>query len=135
MARGQIQHEIGESRSLESGELQSVRERLLALHRELERGALNGEDPADSDARPEDLVVGWAMQSGNVHKLAQVKVALARIEAGTYGICADCDGPINPARLEARPFATRCVSCQQRADRQGASRDGWSGGSQWLASR
>jgi RNA polymerase-binding protein DksA len=135
MAQQQIQQGIGQSRYTEGLDVQSVQARLLALHRELERGTQNGEDPADSATRPEDLVVGWVLQSGNVDKLAQVKAALARLEAGTYGTCADCDGPINPARLEARPFATRCVNCQQRADRQGPSRAGWGGGSQWLASQ
>ena len=68
---------MGESRYPEGLALQSVRERLLALHRELERGTQNGEDPADSATRPEDLVVGWALQSGNVDKLAQVRAARA----------------------------------------------------------
>src|SRR5205814_2881791 len=36
-------------------------------------------------------------------QLDRVNEALARIEAGTYGTCANCGKPINPARLEARP--------------------------------
>src|SRR5438477_10290888 len=32
-------------------------------------------------------------------QLDQVNASLARIEAGTYGTCANCRKPINPARL------------------------------------
>ncbi len=38
--------------------------------------------------------------------------ALKAINAGTYGICSDCEDPIPHARLKAIPGATRCVSCQ-----------------------
>lgn len=41
----------------------------------------------------------------------QVRLALARIENGTYGTCARCGEPIARARLEARPIATRCIKC------------------------
>src|ERR1700722_4143253 len=37
--------------------------------------------------------------------LRDVEKALARIEEGTYGICATCGKPIAPARLEAMPAA------------------------------
>src|SRR5438046_2936029 len=48
--------------------------------------------------------------------LDQVDEALARIEAGTYGTCANCGKPINPARLEARPSSVLCIDCQQLQD-------------------
>jgi RNA polymerase-binding transcription factor DksA len=41
----------------------------------------------------------------------EVKAALARIEAGTYGICAKCGEPIEEKRLEANPAATTCMKC------------------------
>jgi RNA polymerase-binding transcription factor DksA len=49
--------------------------------------------------------------------LEQVNKALARMEAGTYGICANCGKPISPARLMARPFSIYDINCQQLADR------------------
>jgi len=41
----------------------------------------------------------------------QVRAALARIDNGTYGTCANCGDTIPRERLEARPIATRCVKC------------------------
>ncbi|MFA6536398.1 MAG: TraR/DksA C4-type zinc finger protein [Candidatus Paceibacterota bacterium] len=38
-----------------------------------------------------------------------VKDALARITAGTYGTCEVCKKAIDPKRLEANPSATTCI--------------------------
>lgn len=43
--------------------------------------------------------------------IGDIDVALAAIEAGTYGECEVCKSPIPVERLEARPATTRCVSC------------------------
>jgi hypothetical protein len=40
--------------------------------------------------------------------------ALAKLTDGTYGICERCRDPISVARLEAVPYARRCVTCQER---------------------
>lgn len=41
----------------------------------------------------------------------KINTALAKIEAGTYGICERCDERISPKRLEALPYASTCVKC------------------------
>ena len=41
--------------------------------------------------------------------LSEVEEALKRIENGTYGRCIDCGQPIPEKRLEALPWAARCV--------------------------
>ncbi len=43
-------------------------------------------------------------------ELGEVQDALARIEAGTYGICESCGRPIEPARLDAVPWARYCLN-------------------------
>jgi len=50
--------------------------------------------------------------------LRNVSEALGRITDGSYGTCADCEDEISPRRLRALPWATLCLSCQERADRQ-----------------
>src|SRR3954462_8354120 len=46
----------------------------------------------------------------------QIRAALQRIDAGTYGTCTDCGGRISDARLTVRPEAARCVDCQAKAE-------------------
>ena len=41
--------------------------------------------------------------------LDEVRRARERVAEGSYGTCEVCGEPINPERLEARPWATRCV--------------------------
>jgi RNA polymerase-binding transcription factor len=42
----------------------------------------------------------------------KIEDALARIEAGTFGICEVCEEEIDYARLEARPVTTLCINCK-----------------------
>ena len=44
-------------------------------------------------------------------EIQQIRLALLRIDNGTYGTCAICGDPISKERLEARPIATRCIKC------------------------
>ena len=50
-----------------------------------------------------------------LHTVAEIDAALGRIAAGTYGLCVHCGAAIPEERLEFRPFASGCVSCQQPA--------------------
>jgi DnaK suppressor protein len=43
--------------------------------------------------------------------IADIERALAKIDAGSYGICDGCGNEIGVDRLEALPAATRCVVC------------------------
>jgi DnaK suppressor protein len=54
--------------------------------------------------------------------LREVKAALRRIEDGSFGVCAECDWAINPRRLAAVPWASRCIECQEAADSAGQER-------------
>ncbi len=48
--------------------------------------------------------------------LRDVRAALARIAAGTYGVCVRCEEDIAPRRLAAVPWASLCLKCQERVD-------------------
>ncbi len=43
--------------------------------------------------------------------LADINAALAKIAAGTYGKCENCDQDISIERLEAFPAARECFDC------------------------
>lgn len=50
-------------------------------------------------------------------RLIDVRLALQALEDGEYGICARCESNIAPRRLEAAPWATLCVGCQEHKER------------------
>jgi RNA polymerase-binding protein DksA len=57
----------------------------------------------------------------DVRELRAVEAAAARLHTPDYGVCDDCGGEIPYARLDAQPTATRCLACQARRERAGAT--------------
>lgn len=71
----------------------------------------------DSDAQvntARDLE--FAINEHETAELAAIDKALARINAGTYGHCTECDATIPESRLNAAPEAARCIGCQEKAE-------------------
>jgi len=56
-----------------------------------------------------------AMRDRERSQLRQVDEALERLQAGTYGECRSCGGPIAPERLEAIPWVPTCIDCARAA--------------------
>src|ERR1035437_6354841 len=50
--------------------------------------------------------------------LRQIRRALARIAYGSYGVCRHCEEDISPRRVNAVPWASFCIKCQELVDRQ-----------------
>jgi DnaK suppressor protein len=50
-------------------------------------------------------------------RLGEIDAAIARLDAGTYGVCQLCGQSIGRDRLEAIPTVTRCIDCQARLRR------------------
>lgn len=100
-------------------ELLSERDDLLATLAQC-RSTADGERPDAPDGMGETEHLSHAEQveltsrvaSMTEEALANVEAALERIEAGTYGTCVGCGGPVGEARLEAIPAAALCVECQ-----------------------
>ncbi|MCB2089254.1 MAG: TraR/DksA family transcriptional regulator [Sphingomonadaceae bacterium] len=69
---------------------------------------------ADWEEQAADLADDEALEGvDNVlrDEIHQIRLALLRIENGSYGTCAKCGDEIAPERLKARPIATRCIKC------------------------
>jgi len=49
-------------------------------------------------------------------RLLMIRRALERINDGSFGICVDCGGPIRLKRLQALPWASHCIECQEQAE-------------------
>jgi len=58
-------------------------------------------------------------------RLRLIDQALARLDNGTYGECAECGEDIPLERLKALPFALLCVDCQEK---RGRTRGRWGAG-------
>jgi DnaK suppressor protein len=48
--------------------------------------------------------------------LDAIERALRRVEDGTFGMCVGCHREIGSKRLEAVPWAMRCIDCQERVE-------------------
>lgn len=67
-------------------------------------------DPEGATIAFERSQVGALVEQARRH-LAEIAAARRRLEAGTYGVCKSCGGPIGERRLEARPTAVTCMGC------------------------
>ncbi|MFC6579886.1 MULTISPECIES: TraR/DksA family transcriptional regulator [Planomonospora] len=77
-----------------------------------------GDDQADAGARTYAREREIALTLNSRDLVAQNERAIARIDAGTYGVCESCHQPIGKERLQAFPRATLCVACKQREERR-----------------
>lgn len=109
---------------MESDSRQRIRDRLLDMRaaiESLEEARRSSSEVVELDqtrtgrlSRMDALqlqAMAKAGQARSQQELRRIEVALQRLERGTYGDCLDCDEPIAPARLEANPTVTLCVSC------------------------
>jgi DnaK suppressor protein len=100
-----------------------IRSHLVQRRRELlarYRGALIRAEE-ELDARDVELVeraseewdarVLTTLSHGDLDELGRITAAIERIDRGTYGLCVECDQPIEEARLAALPSATTCFDC------------------------
>ncbi len=77
------------------------------------------DEPELSEADVQDHIeVALIQMKGET--LERVRQALARLDQGTYGNCAECGGEISEQRLRALPFAVRCTACEALRERGGA---------------
>jgi RNA polymerase-binding transcription factor DksA len=53
-----------------------------------------------------------ALSAQALAAVEDIDKALAKIDAGTYGICERCGQPIPKERLRALPYAALCVACK-----------------------
>jgi DnaK suppressor protein len=59
----------------------------------------------------------YSLEENAGHVLAAIDEALKKIDDGTFGVCARCGNPIAEERLEAMPYATKCIDCKRLEER------------------
>ncbi|MER5981893.1 TraR/DksA C4-type zinc finger protein [Streptomyces sp. NPDC001787] len=116
--------EVAEARTVLTGEVLRLRSELEAsgaalagLMRDSGDGA--GDDEADTGTKNITREHELSLAANAQEMLEQTERALARLEAGTYGLCEICGKPIGKARMQAFPRATLCVEDKQKQERRG----------------
>jgi RNA polymerase-binding transcription factor DksA len=66
-----------------------------------------------------DQEVSLGLLENEEQSLAAIAAALGRIDAGRFGLCEECGKEVPKERLDALPFASRCLECARRAERRG----------------
>jgi RNA polymerase-binding protein DksA len=104
---------LGERKRLEEKEHRiERRDRLASESGELGDLADYDNHPADSATETENRATDLALDEHINTLIDQIDEAMRKIAEGTYGTCDRCGNPINPERLEAIPYATLCIDCQ-----------------------
>ena len=84
----------------------------VSLHVDHEAGAESADVGSENFIR--DMELGILTEEGK--RVEQINEAIKRLEDGTYGICFDCNKKIGEGRLEAIPYARRCIECKARRE-------------------
>lgn len=96
------------------------------LFRELQQrlvnvGNVSSDDPSEmADMATDgevDFMAAVSAEAGS-DTVREIQEALRKVEEGSYGVCEDCGTDIPKRRLEARPFATRCIKCKEAQERR-----------------
>lgn len=74
--------------------------------------------PSESDSQEnaqlhENDEVLEGLSDLTIHEIHDIRLAISRIEHGTYGLCSKCGKEIAKERLKALPFAMTCMHCAQ----------------------
>jgi len=97
-------------------ELEHKRTELVERLGRIRHDRLHTEEPVSPDLaeqateRENDEVLD-ALESSARTELEEITAALDRVVRGNYGVCTQCGMQIEPPRLRAMPYATRCASC------------------------
>jgi DnaK suppressor protein len=110
--RAELESEVATLRADLAKAASDIAERLTDAVRDA------GDDTADAGTKAFEREHELALTQNARVLLDQGERALARIDAGTYGVCESCGMPIGKARLFAFPGATLCVECKQREERR-----------------
>lgn len=99
--------------------LLAERERLLNNSKESIKHDLNvstDDLPDEADLASAEITQSLMFELRNRERvmIAKINTALSRIQDGSFGECELCEEPIEKRRLEARPFSTFCVACQEQ---------------------
>jgi len=74
--------------------------------------------PADTASELYLTTMNSALRVHEESILSDIKDALNRIDNGTYGICKSCGSEIPEERLNVKPEAIFCLTCEEEAEKE-----------------
>ena len=80
----------------------------------------NTEDEGDLATISHERELLYNLHEGDYARGRFIQQAIKAIDQGSYGKCARCEEDINEKRLDAVPWATMCVHCQEESEVQKA---------------
>ena len=98
-----------------------IQDRLRSLRETLPAQVAEVKDAEEQSVQDFAQDVELALMEMKSETLAQIDEAIRRLEAGVYGLCANCGRDVAEARLKAMPFATLCLECQENEEEARAS--------------
>ena len=81
----------------------------------------NTEDEGDLATISHDRELLYNLHESDFARVRFVQEALKAIDCGQYGECTRCGEGINEKRLEAVPWATMCIRCQEGTEAEHTS--------------
>ncbi len=75
-------------------------------------------DEADFASTSLGRAVDTAILTQQANELAEIELALAKINDDIYGVCEMCEEEINIERLKVKVFARYCISCREVIEKE-----------------
>ncbi len=73
-------------------------------------------DPADQAVMSYQRELMFSQGTNERTQLSLIRLALDRLNEGTYGECMSCEEEIGAKRLEAVPWTPYCIRCQEKIE-------------------
>ncbi len=81
----------------------------------------NTEDAGDLATISHDRDLLYNLHEGGFERLRFIQEAIKALDRGQYGECIGCGEDIKEKRLEAVPWATMCIRCQEETEAEHTS--------------
>jgi DnaK suppressor protein len=92
------------------------RSMLTAVEQGRQTGADETQDVADQAVSSYQKELLFTQGTNGHTQLSLVRLALERIDEGSYGECLQCSSPIGEKRLDALPWTPYCIDCQEKIE-------------------
>lgn len=101
-------------------EKEEILKHLASSNSDLEKILEGGEGQDSIDLASDDIdrKLLDAIGAKNMNRITLINNALTRIDQNKYGVCISCGKKIPQERLEALPYALKCVECQSHSEKR-----------------